>query len=203
MKKSSAPSQGSSDSRRDFLKKGALAAGALVAGVTAAEATPRIKRYSGAPAKGSVLRANDRLVVGHIGVGGQGFTHVRATTNTNGDGSNWHNFEYNTAVVAGCDLYSGRRDRVKSHLEMTRDAKGQDFQVEVFEDHRKLLENKDIDVIFIGTVDHWHSQIAVDAMEAGKHVYCEKPMTRYLGEAWDVYDAVKRTGKKFQIGSQY
>jgi predicted dehydrogenase len=193
----------SSDSRRDFLKKGALAAGALVTGVSAAEANPRIKRYSGAPAKGSVLGANDRLVVGHIGVGGQGFTHVRCTTNTNGDGSNWHNFEYNTAVVAGCDLYSGRRDRVKSHLEMTRDAKGQDFQVEVYEDHRKLLENKDIDVIFIGAVDHWHSQIAVDAMEAGKHVYCEKPMTRYLGEAFDVYDAVKRTGMKFQIGSQY
>lgn len=193
----------SSDSRRNFLKKGALAAGALVTGVGAAEGATPIKRYSGAPAKGSVLGANDRLVVGHVGVGGQGYTHVRAVTNLNMDGSSWHNYEYNTAVVAGCDLYSGRRDRVKAHLEMVRDAKGQDFQVESHEDHRRLLENKDIDVIFIGTVDHWHAQVAIDALEAGKHVYCEKPMTRYLGEAFNVYDAVKRTGKKFQIGSQY
>ncbi|MDA0683637.1 MAG: Gfo/Idh/MocA family oxidoreductase [Bacteroidetes bacterium] len=192
------------DSRRKFLKKGALAAGALVTGVGSAEAAPKkVRRYSGSPAKGSVLGANDRLLVGHVGVGGQGFTHVRAVTNMNQDGTNWHDFEYNVADVAGCDLYSGRRDRVKDHLEMVRDAKGQDFTVEAHEDHRKLLENKDIDVIFIGAVDHWHAQIAIDAMEAGKHVYCEKPMTRYLGEAFGVYDAVKRTGMKFQIGSQY
>jgi predicted dehydrogenase len=203
MKKTSDSLKAAPDSRRDFLKKGALAAGAIVTGVSGADAAPPVRRYSGAPAKGSVLGANDRLVVGHVGVGGQGFTHVRAVTNMNGDGGNWHGYEYNTAVVAGCDLYSGRRDRVKKHLEMVRDAKSQDFTVEVYEDHRKLLENDDIDVIFIGTVDHWHAQIAIDAMEAGKHVYCEKPMTRYLPEAFDVYDAVKRTGMKFQIGSQY
>ena len=58
-------------------------------------------------------------------------------------------------------------------------------------------------VVFIGTVDHWHAQVAIDAMEAGKHVYCEKPMTRYLDEAFAIYDTVKRTGRKFQVGSQY
>jgi predicted dehydrogenase len=51
-------------------------------------------------------------------------------------------------------------------------------------------------------VDHWHTKCSIDAMESGKHVYCEKPMTRYLGEAFDFHDAVKRTGKIFQLGSQ-
>ena len=104
MKKKSDSQKATPDSRRDFLKKGALAAGALVTGVSAAEASPPVRRYSGAPAKGSVLGANDRLVVGHVGVGGQGYTHVRAVTNMNRDGGNWHNYEYNTQVVAGCDL---------------------------------------------------------------------------------------------------
>ena len=66
-----------------------------------------------------------------------------------------------------------------------------------------MLDRQDIDAIFIGTVDHWHAQIAIDAMDAGKHVYCEKPMTRYLDEGFKVHDAVKRTGQKFQIGSQF
>ena len=60
------------------------------------------------------------------------------------------------------------------------------------------LDNPDIDAIFIGTVDHWHTQIAVDALDAGKHVYCEKPMTRYFNEGFQIYDKVKETGKKFQ-----
>ena len=49
----------------------------------------------------------------------------------------------------------------------------------------------DIDAVFIGTVDHWHTRIAVDALDAGKHVYCEKPMTRYLAEAFEIHDAVE------------
>jgi len=106
--------------------------------------------------------------------------------------------------VAGCDLYQGRRERVHSHLDGVRQARNLGgYQVKTYKDHREMLDDKDIDVIFIGTVDHWHSTIAIDAMDAGKHVYCEKPMTRYLGEAFDVYDKVKETGMKFQIGSQY
>jgi len=200
MKNKSEPSV-NSDSRRDFIKKGALAAGAVMAGVNSAAAAPKV---FGAPAKGSVLGANDRLNVGFVGVGGQGYTHVRYVTNTDNDLNPFHAYEYNAVGVAGCDLYSGRRDRVKNRLEGVRDKRNLgDYDVKVYEDHRKLLDDKDIDVIFIGAVDHWHSAIAIDAMNAGKHVYCEKPMTRYLGEAFDVYDTVKRTGMKFQIGSQY
>lgn len=194
---SSAPS----DSRRDFLKKSALAAGAVMAGVNATSAAAKV---FGAPAKGSVLGANDRLNVGFVGVGGQGFTHVQYATNSDKDLNKIHEYEFNAVGVAGCDLYSGRRERVQTRLEAVRTSRNLgDYKVQVFEDHRKLLENKDIDVIFIGAVDHWHATIAIDAMNAGKHVYCEKPITRYLGEAFDVYDTVKKTGMKFQIGSQY
>jgi len=65
-----------------------------------------------------------------------------------------------------------------------------------------MLDRKDIDTICIATVDHWHAKCSIDSMNAGKHVYVEKPMTRYLGEAWEVYDTCKKTGKVLQVGSQ-
>ena len=65
-----------------------------------------------------------------------------------------------------------------------------------------MLERKDIDAVLIATHDPLHAQISIAAMEAGKHVYCEKPLTRYLDEAFKVYETVKRTGKVFQVGSQ-
>ncbi len=200
-KKTTEKSSGT-DSRRDFIKKSAFAAGALVASVQSGTAAAE---YSRAPAKGSVLGANDRLNVGFIGVGGQGFgAHVKNVTNAENDLETRHTYEYNIAGVAACDLYSGRRDRAFAHLDGVRQKRNLgDYTVKTYQDHRKLLDDKDIDVIFIGAVDHWHARIAIDAMRAGKHVYCEKPMTRYLGEAFDVYDAVKETGMKFQIGSQY
>ena len=73
---------------------------------------------------------------------------------------------------------------------------------DTFTDYRKLLERGDIDAVVIATHDPWHAPISIDAMNAGKHVYCEKPMTRYLDEAFKVHDAVKKTGKIFTVGSQ-
>jgi predicted dehydrogenase len=65
-----------------------------------------------------------------------------------------------------------------------------------------MLERKDIDAVVIATHDPLHAQMTLACLEAGKHVYCEKPLTRYLGEAFTVYDKVKSSGKVFQIGSQ-
>ena len=56
--------------------------------------------------------------------------------------------------------------------------------------------------MLIATHDPWHAQITMDALDSGRHVYCEKPLTRYLGEAFQVYDKVKSSGKVFQVGSQ-
>jgi len=60
-----------------------------------------------------------------------------------------------------------------------------------YRDYRKLLERKDIDAVLVATIDPWHAQVAIDAMESGKHVYGEKPLARYLEEGFQIYDTVK------------
>ncbi|MEX2601823.1 MAG: Gfo/Idh/MocA family oxidoreductase [Balneolaceae bacterium] len=172
-------------SRKNFLKKSGMAAAAFAA-------TPSLFQspvFGKAPATGSVLGANDRLVAGFIGVGGQGFNaHLRG-------GVVGQAAEQNVVGAAACDLFTKRVDRAINELEVD-SSNG-------YTDYRELLDRDDIDVVFIGTVDHWHTKIAIDAMDSGKDVYIEKPMTRYLGEAFEVYDTAKRTGRVVQIGSQY
>ncbi len=195
------------ESRREFLKKSALGAAAVMAGCSpkvAEQVTETQTTKPQAPTVAPVLGANEQLVIGFIGVGGQGYnSHLLNVINIDREGKPRHDIALNAVGAAACDLYSVRRDRAYQALDGARAAAGREAKVEVYEDYRALLDRQDIDAIFIGTVDHWHTQIAIDAMDAGKHVYCEKPMTRYLGEAFQVYDAVKRTGKKFQIGSQF
>ena len=189
------------NSRRNFIKKSAVGAAAVVAGIQGrGTGTARAK----APAVGSVLGANDAVVCGFVGVGSQGYqAHLLSVTNPITDGRPRHNYQLNAIGAAACDLYSVRRDRAHKALDEARAAAGREAPVEVYEDYRSLLDNPDIDVVFIGTVDHWHTKIAVDALDAGKHVYCEKPMTRYYTEGFEIHDKVKETGLKFQIGSQY
>ena len=171
-----------SDSRRDFIKKSATAA-ALVASTNLLK-TP-VYGQTQAPSTGKVIGANDKIVVGYVGVGGQGMAHVRSQKANAG--------ETNIAQAAVCDVWTKRVEGAKTTI-------GGDCQG--YDDYRKLLERKDIDAVCVSTVDHWHTKISVDAMNAGKHVYVEKPMTRYLGEAFEIYDTVKRTGKILQVGSQ-
>ena len=197
MEETNKPTSSGKASRRDFLKKGALATAAMMAGPGLFK-TP-VYGQKQAPFLGSVLGANDRIVAGFIGVGGQGYnSHLLNVINRNPDGSARHDKTFNAVGAAACDVFNKRRDRAESSL---KDAGAPD--VKVYDDYRQLIERQDIDTIFIGTVDHWHARIAIEAMEAGKNVYCEKPMTRYLDEAFAIYDAVKRTGKTFQVGSQY
>jgi predicted dehydrogenase len=135
-----------------------------------------------------VVGANERLTVGFIGVGGQGYqAHVGNVVK--------YGAEQNVVGAAVCDVWSKHRDRAAAELELGVE--------NAYADYRSVLDRKDIDAVFVGTVDHWHSRISVDALDAGKHVYCEKPMTRYLNEAFDVLEAVDRTGLVFQLGSQY
>lgn len=170
-------------SRRKFIKQSATAT-AAVAAVNAFK-TP-VYGQSTAPSTGRTIGANDRIVVGYIGVGGQGFnSHVKNMKNNAGDN--------NIAQAAVCDVWTKRIDNVKNFI-------GGDCQG--YDDYRKLLERKDIDAVVISTHDTWHTPCSVDAMESGKHVYVEKPMTRYLEEAFTIHDAVKKTGKILQIGSQ-
>jgi predicted dehydrogenase len=205
-------------SRRDLLKGAALtAAGALVAGAlegTApkpAEAAAKLKSASGVPvpaadakamvcgpypkspviATGRVRGANDRVVVAFVGTGGMGGTHVRNYSN------DWQN--RNIQIGGICDVHQGRRE---GNAKYARDKGAADATLIVDKDYRKILENKDIDAVVIATPEHWHGQIAVHAMDAGKHVYIQKPMTRYLDEAFQVHDAAVRTKRVVQVGSQ-
>ncbi len=202
MKKAKQRPRAVKESRREFIKKSALAATAVMAGCSPKVSEVVEKKPTVAPP--GVLGANDRIVVGFVGVGGQGFyAHLQSVINRNDDGEKRHDYQYNAIGAAACDLFSKRRDRAFQALDAARAAEGRTGEIRVYEDYRELLDRNDIDAVFIGTVDHWHAQVAIDALDSGKHVYCEKPMTRYLGEAFHVYDTVKRTGMKFQIGSQY
>ena len=174
-----------SESRRSFLKKAATAAVATAA-TTNLIKTP-VYGQNQAPSTGKVIGANDRIAVGYIGVGSQGMAHVKHQK---------ANAQANNIVQAAvCDLYQKRLHGAQDYLKLP--------DADTYADHRKLLERKDIDAIVVATVDNWHAQVAIDAMEAGKHVYGEKPLARYLDEGFQIYDTVKRTKRVFQIGSQY
>jgi predicted dehydrogenase len=171
------------ETRRSFIRKAATAA--AVVGAANLFKTP-VYGQTQAPSTGRVIGANDRINVGYIGTGKQGMLHVNSQKKAAA--------ENNIVQVAVCDLY-------QRHLDDARAATGVS-EGAAYRDYRKLLERKDVDAIVAAPVDNWHGQVSVDALEAGKHVFCEKPMTRYLGEAFQVYDAVKRTGKVYVIGSQ-
>jgi predicted dehydrogenase len=172
------------DSRRDFIKKSATATAAVAA--TGIIKTP-VYGQSKAPSTGRVIGANDRIAVAVIGVGfGIGKNHL--------EGIHKNAAENNVVVAAACDLFNKRRDwaQEKAGLKSS----------DLYKEYKKLLERNDIDAVVVATHDPWHTPISIDAMNAGKHVYCEKPMTRYLDEAFKVHDVVKKTGRVFTVGSQ-
>jgi predicted dehydrogenase len=123
---------------------------------------------------------NERPLVGAIGLGGQGTGDARRASKY-GD------------IVAVCDVQRQHAERAKEkHF----------AKADVFEDYRKLLERKDIEAVTIGTPDHWHTEIALAALDAGKHVYCEKPLTLTIDEGKKLVAMVKKTGKTMQVGTQ-
>ncbi|MDX1933248.1 MAG: Gfo/Idh/MocA family oxidoreductase [Capsulimonadales bacterium] len=208
-------------SRRDFLRTaGVAAAGAIAGGLMAdkeahAEPAPEprsnVMTVSGVPvpradgkkliggtfpkgpvmATGRVIGANDRIIVGFVGVGGMGGGHVGHFIREAAD--------RNTQIGGICDVYQPSRE-YNAAVVKEKGVASASFVAD--KDYRKLLENKDIDAIVIATPEHWHCQIACHAMEAGKHVYIQKPMARYLDEAFQTYDIAKRTKRVVQVGSQ-
>lgn len=130
-----------------------------------------------------ILGANDRLHIGVIGNGGMATNHMQHLVRMR----NTDNFD----IVAVCDLWDKRRDAA------ARLTGGKPFK-----DHRALLDTKEIDYVLIAVPEHWHFQCAMDALDAGKHVYVEKPMTHKIEESKKLIAKIKSTGKKLQVGVQ-
>ena len=108
-------------------------------------------------------------------------------------------------IIGLCDVWDGNKDAGRglyySAEKCGLDAEGKDKD-RITKDYRKILENKDVDVVLIATPDHWHAKMSIDAMEAGKDVYCEKPMTHTIDEARRVAETTKRTKQVFTVGVQ-
>ncbi|WP_299532708.1 Gfo/Idh/MocA family oxidoreductase [Ulvibacterium sp.] len=169
-------------SRRSFLKKATLGSAAMTSApflISAAEGE-RVLMQREYP--NETYSANDQINLGLIGSGIQGIYDTRSALTVPG-----------VKLVAACDLYSGRLDRAKELW-------GED--IFVTRDYRKLLNRKDVDAVIVATPDHWHKKIAVDALKAGKHVYCEKPMVQKWQDGQEIISTQKSTGKICQIGSQ-
>jgi predicted dehydrogenase len=126
--------------------------------------------------------ANEKIQIALIGAGGQGQYDTRIALETG-----------EARVVAVADCYDGRR----AH---TQELWGN--QVFTTRDYREVLSRPDVEAVIVATPDHWHKQIAIDAMNAGKDVYLEKPMIHAIPEGPEMIAAAQRTGRVIQIGSQ-
>ena len=136
-----------------------------------------------AAAQGPARRGpNDQINVACIGYGIMGQIDVQTASSIPG-----------VKIVGVCDVYEGRLTRAKEH-----------FGAGLFttRDYRQVLQRPDVDAVIVATPDHWHAPIAIEAMRAGKDVYCQKPMVRVVEEGAGIIKAQKETGRILQVGSQ-
>jgi len=168
-------------SRRNFIKQItgttlALGAGPLASFAAKEKIEERIIQYQ------KNILSNDKINVAAIGMGIMGYNNVNTALKVPG-----------VQLVAACDLYTGRLQRAK-------EVYGNDLFVT--NDYRKVLDRNDIDAVIISTGDHWHARITKEALQKGKHVYCEKPMVHIINEGLGVIEAEKKSKKIMQVGSQ-
>lgn len=144
--------------------------------------------FAGVPAFG-VVSANDRPRFAAIGLRNQGQGIAMAALEA-------------ADVVALADVDSNILQRVADQIaEATSTEKTPGKKPDTYKDYRKILERGDIDAVLIATPDHWHTKIAVEAMRAGKDVYCEKPLTLTIDEGKLIEKVVVETGRVFQVGT--
>ncbi len=163
------------NTRRGFLKT-----------ATAASAVTILSRSPEAEAAAEALAGagpNDKVRIATIGMGIIGFIDTDCALKAPG-----------VELVAAADLYEGRRTRVKEKY---------GDHVATCVDYREILDRKDVDAVLLCVPDHWHAKMSVDAMKAGKAVYCEKPMVQTLAEGPDVIKVQRETKAVFQVGSQF
>lgn len=130
--------------------------------------------------------ANERIGVGVIGCGGRGNSHLDVLKHMAND-------DKTVEIVAVCDVYRPRLDRA-----------AEKYGAKAYMDHRELLADPNVDLVSIATPDHIHGYQAIDAVRAGKDVYCEKPVThwRQFELTKQLFQEVKKSGRAFQLGTQ-
>lgn len=162
--------------RRSFLKS-------VGAAGTATMITPRLFALGTEPTESAKpIGPNDQIQIALIGAGGQGQGDTKTAIEVPG-----------VKLIAVADCYNGR-------LEHSKELWGDD--IFTTRDYNEILVRKDIDAVIIGTPDHWHKQASVDAMKAGKDVYCEKPMIHIYSDGPEMIETSRSTGRILQIGSQ-
>lgn len=160
-------------SRRNFL-----------AGAAAAVALPAVIPAS-ALGKDGAVAPSDRIGTGHIGVGGRGSGHLGGFLNRK-----------DAQVIAVSDPYKSKCAKAKARVD--KKYKG----CAAFQDHRELLQNKDIDAVVIASPENWHALQSIHAVAAGKDVYCEKAISLTIPEGRAMVKAVRRYGRILQVGTQ-
>lgn len=177
--------------RRQLLKcsaAGVAAASALLSGCSQAREGEKSQAPVKQEAAATTPPPSERVTVGCIGVGGLGYGHhLKGCLLPNA----------RVEVVAVCDVDRDRRDQAAALV-----LKEKNRRIPAYEDYRALLDRKDIDAVLIATPDHWHTLTAIAAIQAGKDVYCEKPLTLALNEGKAMVAAARRYGTVFQVGSQ-
>ena len=171
-------------SRRDFLKTTGATTLTAVAGsllATEASAAPRAPAVSP-----RIIGANDRIRAAVIGLKNMGGGHIK------------HVLEEmpgaNVEVAAICDVWEKARHKAREDARLGAD--------QVFSDYRRLLDGKDLDAVIVATPDHTHAAISIAAMESGRDLYLQKPMTRRLDDAFKIETVARRTGRRVQVGTQ-
>ena len=162
--------------RRDFVRLGAGSMAAGFAGKNVTILEPKVLPVSAAPPASDVVR------FGIIGTGTQGCDLLRATRRVPG-----------IECVAAADLYDTRQEHAKQLLNKS---------IDTTREYRRILDRKDIDAVIIAVPDHWHRRLVVEAAQAGKDAYCEKPMSHTLEDGFAMVDAVQKNKRILQIGSQ-
>jgi predicted dehydrogenase len=132
---------------------------------------------------GRILGANERLNIAFIGTGGMGTAHAKDLAG--------RVERENVQITHVCDVYNRRLNAVAKIT----------GAIPTLE-YREILDEKDVDAVVISTPDHWHTKIAIEAMENGKDVFVEKPLSHTIEQALECRDAVHRTGRTLQVGPQ-
>ena len=166
-------------SRRDFMSYSALGLASLT--ILPSWALP----------DGTKVAPSDRIVLGFIGLGRQGRSDFQSFASCPG-----------VQVAACSDVDSIKRERFRRDVARWQQKNGMNERCDMYEFYEDLLDRKDIDAVGIETPDHWHALISIDALDAGKDIYLQKPLAYTITEGLAVQTAVRHNGRILQMGSQ-